>query len=525
LHVQSNASLRRAIEFMNINKKGVVVVLEGEKPVGILTERDIVEIFYRDIDFNERVDAYARKNLITTRGDRTIGHALNLTIENNIRRVVVTDDSDRFLGVITQQDLLKPLEEDFYRSTLKVRHIIDTLRKLISVPPYHTLREVLKLMVEHKISAVPIIRDGEALGIITEKDILKLAERNVSLQDAVGDYISTSLISASLNTDLIDVVKIMNGQNIRRLVITDNAGRAINMITIRDVLKNLEVDYGKFLERKLRYTKEVLNLLPEMLLEATDTGKEQLIIWANDKVLNKFGSAVLDKPITIIIPQEQWDKIRATLVRINKIESVKFQKDDKNYELSGFFIKTEGETEIGRFQLILRDITEDIRLATTDPLTTLYNRRFVNEFLSKEIERSKRLNSQFSVVMSDIDNFKSINDTYGHSAGDRVLSFLASLLLGKLRKLDVVGRFGGDEFVFIMPVTGKEAAVGVVERLRILIVGTEIPLSESARVRTTVSFGVATYPEDGSSPDDILNKADERLYKAKKEGKNKVYGD
>jgi predicted transcriptional regulator len=154
---------------MLINQKGAIAVLADKKPVGIITEKDIVEILYKSINLDERADKYSRKTLITARGNRTIGYALNLMIGNNIRRVIVTDDSNNFLGIITQQDLLKQFEDDFYRSTFKVKHIIENLRYMISVPIECSLSKILEEMVENKISSVPILEDGEAVGIITEK--------------------------------------------------------------------------------------------------------------------------------------------------------------------------------------------------------------------------------------------------------------------------------------------------------------------------------------------------------------------
>src|SRR5271169_4734162 len=131
LYVRHNSSLRALIELMNKNGKGVVVVIDGKKPVGILTERDVIEILFNGVDLNDKAVAYTRKNLITARGGRTIGHALNLMLENNIRRMVVVDDENNFIGVITQKDMLKYLEEDFYRSHIKVKNISAKLRPLI----------------------------------------------------------------------------------------------------------------------------------------------------------------------------------------------------------------------------------------------------------------------------------------------------------------------------------------------------------------------------------------------------------
>jgi diguanylate cyclase (GGDEF)-like protein len=522
MYIQSNASLRELISLMNLNQKGVVIVLENNKPVGILTERDIVEILYKGVNLNESIDKYTKKLLVSTKGDRTVGYAINLTIENNIRRVIVTDDSGDFLGIVTQQDLLKYLEEDFYRLTIKVKHILKKIGDLISVHPDETINEVLRKMVKHQISAVAVVENKKAVGIITEKDVLRLAFENIPLTDKVSKYMSSPVDTANLDTALVEVVEVMNFRNIRRLLVVNEKGEAINIVTIRDVVKNLEQDYSKFLERKLRNAKEILNLLPEMLIEVIDTGEERLIIWANDKVISRFGREILDRPVTDFIPRESWDKIYATINKLHKIESIKLKVDDRIFELSGFFIKTEDRIEKGRVQLIIRDITEDVRLSTIDPLTNIYNKRFINEFLMKEIERSKRSNRHFSIVICDLDDFKKINDTHGHLSGDIVLQSFSQLITSTIRNQDVVGRYGGDEFMIILPDATAETAYNIIDRLRLQIEAMEIPILKDRRVKITASFGISTFPDDGMSSDDLLITSDERLYKAKSYGKNKI---
>ncbi|MBI4683476.1 MAG: diguanylate cyclase [Nitrospirae bacterium] len=522
LSVQGSATLKILVDLMNINQKGVVVILEDLKPIGILTERDVVEILFKGISLDEEIYKYAKKNLVSTIGVRTVGYALNLTLENNIRRVIVVDDSNNFIGVVTQQDLLKYLEEDFYRLTIKVKHIVKNTGDLLYVSPGEPLNNVLKIMFANKISSVPVLEDGRPIGIISEKDILKLAGKNTLLDSSVSKYMNSPVDTARLDSLLVEVVEVMNYKNIRRVVIVDDEGSAIKIITIRDVIENLEGNYNKFLERKLQSAKEILNLLPEMLIEVTDTGREQLIIWVNDKVVSRFGREILDKPVTSFFPPDTWSNIYSSLIKLGKIEHIKLKKDDSIYELSGFFITTFGKMEKGRFQLIMRDITEDIKLSTVDPLTDIYNRRFINAFLMKEIERSKRLDRHFSVVISDIDNFKIINDSYGHLSGDIVLKALARLITDTVRNLDVVGRYGGDEFMLILPDTNNETANNIIDRIRVAVENLEMPVLRDINVRITASFGIAAFPEDGTSLEDLLVSADERLYKAKRLGKNKI---
>ncbi len=522
LCIQGSASLRDLIELMNVNQKGVVVVLEEDHPEGIITERDVVGILYRGVSLDETADKYARKDLVTAKGDRTIGYALNLMINNKIRRLIITDDSGEFYGIVTHQDLLKYLEEDFYRLTLKVKHILKKTEYLISVSADNTLNYILEKMVKNRISAVPVIKDEKAVGIITEKDILELAFKEVSLESYAGEHMTSPVNTATLDTPVVEVVEVMNYKNIRRMIIIDEEGSAINIVTVRDVIENLEGDYSKFLERKLNNAKEILNLLPEMLMEVLDTGEEQIIIWANNKIIEWFGREILGKPINEFLPLEHWDIIYTTLYKMKRIENLKLKKDDRIYELSGFFINTDGLVEKGRFQLIMRDITEEVRLSTIDHLTNIYNKRFINGFLLKEIERSKRLNKEFSIVICDMDDFKIINDMYGHLAGDMVIKSFSQALNDSIRNLDVTGRYGGDEFVIILPETSAEDAYGIIDRLRRQIETMEIPVTHGEKVRITASFGIASFPDDGMSSDDLIIASDERLYKAKNLGKNNV---
>ncbi len=523
LETQVDTSLRELIRLMHLNGKGAVVVLKGEKPVGILTERDVVRLLFAGVDVGEQVDRHARKPLVTAAGIRSTGYAFNLMVENSIRRLIVVDHSGRFLGIVTHKDLLKHLEEDYYRSTLKVKHIFDRVKKLISASAGATIAEVLKKLVNHNISAVPILKNGVAVGIITEKDILRLANGIFSLKDRVSKYMSSPVECVGLETGLVDVVRIMNVKNISRVVIKKPDGTALGILTNRDLVRSMEGDYNDFLERKLRHTKEFLNLLPEMLLELIDTGPAQLIVWANEKAQRRFGSEIVDKPVTELVPSKRWEEIHASLVAQNKVDEVRFKKGKNVFECSGFYIPLDKVSEKGRVQLVLRDITEEVVLATTDPLTGVYNRRVMNEFMAKEAERSNRTNKRFALVLADLDHFKKVNDTYGHLAGDAVLKGVVEEMVSGSREYDFLGRYGGEEFLLVLPEIGdRKAAVDIAERIRRGVEVRKIEVAQGETVTVTASFGVACFEEDGKTPEDLLVKADERLYKAKREGRNRV---
>ena len=162
------------------------------------------------------------------------------------------------------------------------------------------------------------------------------------------------------------------------------------------------------------------------------------------------------------------------------------------------------------------------RQAHIDYLTELPNRRSFMDQAEVELLRTKRYDKAVSILMFDIDNFKHVNDSYGHYAGDLVLKKLAVIFMEVLRNVDIVGRLGGEEFAAILPEIGIENAMEVAERLRELISNSEVTLPIGLKINFTVSIGVATLVDKHANIEKLLNEADKALYRAKEEGKNKV---
>jgi diguanylate cyclase (GGDEF)-like protein len=160
--------------------------------------------------------------------------------------------------------------------------------------------------------------------------------------------------------------------------------------------------------------------------------------------------------------------------------------------------------------------------AYIDKLTGLYNRKYISEVLDVEFKRAKALHSEFSIILFDIDDFKSVNDTYGHDAGDYVLSSLAQQVKASgLRERDLAGRFGGEEFMIVLSNTDAEQAMEVAERVRKRIALHDF-IYEDKKLAVTVSLGVATLKKDLHESTDIYKAADKALYESKHNGKNRV---
>lgn len=166
----------------------------------------------------------------------------------------------------------------------------------------------------------------------------------------------------------------------------------------------------------------------------------------------------------------------------------------------------------------LSNYTELLAQTTLDGLTGIFNRRFFDEQLLMEINRSKRYNNTFSLILFDIDDFKKINDTHGHTVGDRVLEDLAAILKGHLRSEDIAARYGGEEFTILLPQTDIEGAQIFADRLLENI--REYHFTDSVRV--TFSGGIANFPRHGVSEQQLIEAADKGLYESKLRGKNRI---
>lgn len=169
-----------------------------------------------------------------------------------------------------------------------------------------------------------------------------------------------------------------------------------------------------------------------------------------------------------------------------------------------------------------KDFEHQYKLATTDGLTELYNHRYFQDTLRKQIDSSKRYEQKFSLIILDIDFFKKFNDQYGHQIGDEVLRTVSNILKKNTRTTDYVCRYGGEEMSIILPQTSKTEALINAQRICDAVANTPLKISNNKEVNITISLGVSTFPENGESPQKLIEYADQALYNAKENGRNQV---
>lgn len=185
--------------------------------------------------------------------------------------------------------------------------------------------------------------------------------------------------------------------------------------------------------------------------------------------------------------------------------------------------------ELLGFVEVIQDVTESkqreerlYQKATRDPMTGVANRGHFVEMAAQEIERARRFSEPLSMVMIDIDRFKSINDKYGHEIGDRVIVALTKTCAAHLRSIDLLGRVGGEEFAILMPRANKEPAAEMAQRLRLLVSEQRVPANGGREIGFTISLGLAALRHTTRDLAELMRNADAALYRAKREGRNRL---
>jgi diguanylate cyclase (GGDEF)-like protein len=216
------------------------------------------------------------------------------------------------------------------------------------------------------------------------------------------------------------------------------------------------------------------------------------------------------------VPIKSKEQVIGVLEVVNKTTGEPFTREDLD-----LLMRLVDQTAIAIERASLyQKMTE---LAITDDLTKLFNTRYLNRTIEIEIQRSSRYHTSLSLIFMDIDYFKQINDHFGHLVGSKVLVEIGQLLIKSLRSIDIVARYGGDEFVVVLPQTPPGAAAQIAERMRKSIEQNTFLKKEGYSLKMTASFGVASYPESAKSKDELIRLADEAMYKVKDQTRNAVY--
>ncbi len=359
ISVEKNISISDAIDKMYKNKEGTIVVLDKNTVVGILTEKDLVQLLNTKTCLDQEVINVAKKNIISINENRRLEYALNILIDNHIRRLVIIDNNNKFVGLVTQEMIISGFETEYYRENLKVWQIVSSLPKhIITLEVDSVLEDAVASMFDNNIGSILISRYGKIIGIITERDLVYLASKKVDPSTPVEEIMTSPVISVQLNDSIQTIVDMMTINNIRRVLVKDLSGKDLCIMGTRDIVKNLKGTFGLFIETKLKYTKEALNNIHEIILELYKGHDSDLLIqWGNKKALSRYGSDIIDKPITLLVKEKDLNLLLHKLDKFDELKDYKLNIGDYSYKVS--INKSYGADSI---LLVCKDMTKIIKL-------------------------------------------------------------------------------------------------------------------------------------------------------------------
>jgi diguanylate cyclase (GGDEF)-like protein len=455
----------------------------------------------RDIEFVVK----QQNRLLTIQETATVTEVAKKMSDNHVGCLLVFDTANKFVGVLTERDIIaKVFKKSSSFDAVLARDIMTT--DAISCTMDTPISEVERLMDEHKIRHVPVVEKGVPAAMVSSRDIIAYQLHSNQAMKTAAEQVA--MLSTGLKSlDFDDVVA----------------------LAINEVPKNFGADWAVLyftqngLAAPLIYRKgcpvpEEILLNPRRTPQLASDGKPMC-----DKICadcKKFGgqAPALIIPLTICerFGSRSGNTDRQGFLCMCRLNELAGEDTLQLYKASLLQEVLDVNLTNARLYQSYRKAQRDSEI---DPLTGVASRRVLEQMLNAEFARAVRYNHGFSVAILDVDNFKTINDTTGHSAGDRTLQLLAKSMRRNARANDTIARYGGDEFVMLLPETKLSDAAEMLERIRSQVEKLSLPNIQSI----TISCGLTEWTGSVTdTPENILKRADAALYEAKRKGRNCV---
>lgn len=588
--VSKDYSVEQTLQEMARTSTSCLLVAENERPIGIVTERDMTRLLIDGTDLKGlKVGDIMSHPVHTAHLTLPLLDAARIMKETRIRRIVVVDEGGKIAGLTTQSDIIKGLHGLSLQNLKQLvvekdRELEQTSRKLAEKTVY--LDNILHSSVDMGMVAADlnyhIVYFNPAAEKILETPAIEVIGRDIRTIHQRKEVLGTRLdklvemIQKKKRHEFTFMKERENGPCYIKALVTgiwdpdqslvgfvlmlqDVTERTLAETKIQRQKSDLEIMNAELsalyaVSSKISQTLKMSELLDEVLTVITnieifnfeqqggifvvDGDEIQLVshVGLEDHWLGHQNSrGINDCPCgraiksgeTRILDSTEFEKTDLTQKKPHGAVIVPIKAQDKVVgglclftppDFAGLdddkiiLLSTIGN-QIGIAMENARLYEQTRFLSLYDPLTNLANRRLMTKGLEKYFSLAKRYEKVFSIIMLDIDNFKKYNDTYGHSAGDKMIVRVAKVLLDDIRDADAVARFGGEEFLIILPESTLETALLTAERIR---------QNVAHETGTTISLGVASYDSSMTKNEQLINKADEALYRAKARGKNRV---
>ena len=520
-----------------------ILVMDAGRAVGIWTEHDALKLDFSDPVGSDLPIARFMSSPVATIGiETTINEAAVAFRDMGIRHLLAVDADGTPRGMISQSDIVLNQGIEYFVSMREVASVFS--RQVVIMAGATHVPDAIREMRRSQEDAIVVRHGAGGYGILTERDVVRLIGKDCASMH-VQDVASFPMLTLPLRASLYQARKVFMEHRVRHLGVIDDAGELVGLVSFSDILANIEHEYVRNLRDALRESEAHLAQSNQRLRSAAkafETTLEGIMVTDAHHIIESVNPAftqitgytadeVLGKKPSVLSSglheASFYSSLAQALERTGhwQGEICNRRKDGEAYFLWMTIDVVRDDTgKVTNYVGVFSDFTvrkvaeEQARFnAMHDPLTGLANRALLLQQLQRALPHARRAGKKFAVVFIDLDNFKEINDGFGHHVGDVVLQTVARRLRQDARADDTVARLGGDEFVLLLENLGETRHVAPIMAKLLAKITTPVTV-ETTEFRPMASIGVAVYPDDGQDPQQLLRNADMAMYAAKERG-------
>ncbi|MCX6074044.1 MAG: EAL domain-containing protein [Campylobacterales bacterium] len=383
------ATLNDAIERMEHEGLSHIVLINNKIVMGILTLQDIIELYASGISRENKAIDFVTHTIVSIHNDRPVDMAVEMMIDYEIRRIVLIDENKHYVATLTQSDILRYYETNIY-TTDEIFQCLHIRNRAISIDYTATVQEAVRRMQDEHRDALVVMRENQAVGVVTEKDIVKLVYQKISNSTLISTCIQAPIISVGIGGKIHDTIKLMREKNIHHIIVRGDED--LYLLNEKDLVLSYNTTLEVKLEGKLRDAKATYNLLGIAFCEIIDLGNTQIIKWLNAEAMLTF-QVKIDDPVSGMIGLENWNRIMESFRVYRGVEHERIEVSGRIYEL------TLMEAEVNNqpvMKLFLNDVSDLVRLSEELSLS-------LNHAIELEKEKSRLYLEVASVMCLALD--------------------------------------------------------------------------------------------------------------------------
>jgi len=527
-----------AVKMAERNCSAILIAVDDEI-IGIWTERDVLKFDFSSPDARSIPVSEGMSSPVICVNENASLEEVSLKFKKDgVRHYVVTDDQGKQRGIISQTDVIKKHNFEFFLVLKTAGSVLKSIPPMIKST--QTMAQASKLMHSSHSDAIRVEFPDQSIGILTERDVVK-ALASLMLNPIVADHASRNLVAVNEHESLYHAKKIMLLNDFRHLGVSDNKNNLIGIINLADILAGFRSTYVEELKESLAHrdtllrdslkslglAKKIIDNTQEgvittdkyVIIQTCNAGFTKITGYTEQEVVGKTPAIISSGRHDKNFYYAMWEKINKQGFWQGEIWNRRKNGEVYPELLTITEIRDDETNEISNYAAIFSDISrlkndeEEIkRLAFYDPLTELPNRRLLNDRLAQELAISGRSGKNGALLFIDLDHFKNINETLGHSAGDRVLVEVAYRLKLRVRDCDTVARISSDEFAVILTELNGQIEQACNDARYI---------AEKVQQAICQVYSVMMFSENSDiAPDDLLKQAGTAMYRAKESGRN-----